>query len=208
MRLRLGSVNLALLSIYFVPTWGRDAVRALISPYYGLEDRVHTAAAVYFRQLFDFGINGLVLTSHVLAGLKLVIAAGFVAYAIEFARAWATGRDAERETVDVVLTLAVVGIVIWALPALALGDGELLRLYATQMLLVSGAIIVITVERHLETPLPASHAATAVREREALQRVLPAGVLVTGPLPPQAAEALARIPESRMRASSRVPGFA
>ena len=55
-----GSVNLALLSIYFFPVWGRDAVRALISPYNGLEDRVHAAAAIYFRQLFDLGLNGLV----------------------------------------------------------------------------------------------------------------------------------------------------
>ena len=85
---------------------------ALISPYNGLEDRVHATAAIYFRQLFDLGFNGLVVTSHVLAGIKLVIVAAFVAYLIEFARAWATGREADRETIDVVLILAVVGIVV------------------------------------------------------------------------------------------------
>ena len=89
----LGSVNLALLSLYFFPVWGRDAVRALISPYNGLEDRAHATAAIYFRQLFDLGFNGLAVTSHVLAGIKLVIVAAFVAYLIEFARSWVTGRD-------------------------------------------------------------------------------------------------------------------
>ena len=76
--LSLGSVNLALLSLYFIPVWGRDAIRVLISPYNGLEDRAHAAAAIYVRQLFDLGFNGLVLTSHILAGVKLVIVAAFV----------------------------------------------------------------------------------------------------------------------------------
>ncbi len=124
----VGSVNLALLSLYFFPVWGREAIRTMMSPAGGLADGAHTVAAIYFRQLFDLGFNGLVLTSHALAGVKLVIAAAFVAYVIEFARAWATGREADRQTIDVVLILAVVGIVIGALPALALGEAQVIRL--------------------------------------------------------------------------------
>jgi hypothetical protein len=145
----VGSVNLALLSLYFFPVWGREAIRTMMSPAGGLADGAHTVAAIYFRQLFGLGFNGLVLTSHALAGVKLVIAAAFVAYVIEFARAWATGREADRQTIDVVLILAVVGIVIGALPALALGEAQVIRLLATQMLLVAGAITVIAVERHV-----------------------------------------------------------
>ena len=125
MRSWLGPVNLAVVSIYLAPVWGGAAARALVSPYNGFEDRVHAAAAVYFRELFDLGLSGLMLTSGILAGIKLVIAAGFVVYLIEFARSAVSGRDVNRETIDVVLTLAVVGIVIWALPAMALGDGSL-----------------------------------------------------------------------------------
>jgi hypothetical protein len=195
----LGSVNLALLSLYFVPIWGRDAVRALISPYNGLDDRVHAAAAIYFRQLFDLGTNGLILTSHMLAGVKLVIAAGFAAYAIEFLRSWVTGRDSDRETLDVALTLALVGIVIWALPALALGDAELIRLYATQMLMVVGAVIVVTFERHMEQTTDLSRVTTAAYERRDLGLALPVGALSGEPPPPQAAAAVASIPEARWR---------
>ena len=196
---RLGSVNLALLSLYFIPVWGPDAVRALISPYHGLDDRVHAAAAIYFRQLFDLGTNGLILTSHALAGVKLVIAAGFVAYLIEFTRSWVIGRDPDRETLDVALTLAVAGIVIWALPALALGDAELIRLYATQMLMVVGAVIVVTFERHIEHATPGSRVTTAARERGYLGLDLPLGALSAEPPPPTAAAAIARIPETRWR---------
>ena len=50
---RLGPANFALLSLYFAPVWGADAVRALMSPYSGFEDRVHAAAAIYVGGLFD-----------------------------------------------------------------------------------------------------------------------------------------------------------
>lgn len=197
--LRLGSVNLALLSLYFIPVWGRDAVRALISPYNGLEDRAHAAAASYFGRLFDLGFGGVVLTSHILAGIKLVIAAAFLSYAIEFARSWAVRREVDRETIDVVLILAAANIVIYTLPALALGDAALIRLYATQMLLLAGAITIIVVERHLAPESGVADVAKTTRDADALRLGLPVGVLAAGPPPAQAAAAMARIPESRLR---------
>lgn len=203
MRSRLGSVNLALLSFYFAPVWGIAAVRVLMSPYHGFENGAHATAAIYFRQLFGLDQEGLILASHALAGVKLVIAAGFVAYAIEFARALATRRNVDPETTEVTLTLAVIGILVWAVPALALGEGALIRLHATEMLMVAGAIVLLVVERHMQAGLRPSRAETAGREREALQRALPVGVLATGPMPAQAAAALARIPEIRLRK----PGF-
>lgn len=109
MRSRLGSVNLLLLSFYFFPVWGREAYQALASRIYGLENRAHADAATYFEKLVDLGANGLMLTSHMLAGIKLVIAAAFAAYVIEFARACVTRRDTDRDTIDVVLILASVG---------------------------------------------------------------------------------------------------
>jgi hypothetical protein len=195
----LGSVNLALLSCYFFPVWGRDAVRALISPFNGLENPAHATAALYFRRLFDVGFNNLTVTSHVIAGIKLVMVAAFVAYLIEFARSWATGRAADRETTDVVLILAVVGIIMSALPALAAGEAALIRLTATQMLMVAGAITVIVVERHVAPEPVASRVMTAANERAAMRLALPVGVLAAEPPPPQAAAALARIPEARLR---------
>lgn len=193
----LGSVNLALVSLYFIPVWGRDAVRVLISPYNGLENRAHATAAIYFRELFDLGFNSLVLISHVLAGIKLVIAAAFVSYVIEFARAWVMRREADRETIDVVLLLAVADIMLGLIPALAFGDAAMARLGSTQLLLVAGAITVIMVERHLAPETETAEKAAAAPSADAL--ALPVGVLADGPPPAQAAAALARIPETRLR---------
>jgi len=146
----LGCVNAALVSLYFVPVWGGDALRVLTSPYNGFEDRVQATAVTYFRHLFDFGLDGLVRTSHVLAGIKFVVAMAFAAYVIDFARALVMRREPNRETIDVALVLAATAIMIWAWPALGTGDVALIRLHATQFLLLTGAMIVIMVERQIE----------------------------------------------------------
>ena len=163
---RLGPANLALVSLYFVPAWGVDAIRALKSPFSGFEDRVHSAAAAYLQHVFGLGLDGLVWTSNLLAGIKLVAAAGLVAYVIEFARSVVIGREVDRATLNAVLALAVTSIALWAVPALALKDAGLVQLYATQILLVTGAVVVIMVERQIEqsAAVPAARAATAERE--------------------------------------------
>lgn len=201
LRISLGAVNLALLSVYFFPVWGRDALRVLISPYNGLNDRVHATATLYFCQWFDLSFSGLVLASHALAGVKLVIAAAFVAYIIEFARSCAIGREPDRETIDVVLILAAVGIALHALPALALGEAAMMRLSATQILLMAGAISIIVVERHLEArpQAQAARVATLARERAGLGLGLRFGVRDLDRPPAQAAAAVVRVPEARPR---------
>jgi hypothetical protein len=142
-----GLANLALVSAYFVPVWGQDALRALTSPYNGFEDRAHAAVAVLVRDLFDFGLEGLLRTSSALAGVKLVIAAGFLAYLIEFAYALAARQMPSRETADQVLVAALAVVTIWLGSAFSLGEADVVRLEATQFLLLVGAALVLTIER-------------------------------------------------------------
>jgi hypothetical protein len=155
-----------LVSAYFVPVWGHDALRVLTSPFNGFEDRAHAVAAVYYREVFDFGLTGLIRTSELLAGIKMVIAAAFVAYLIEFARALVTRREPNRETVDVVLGLALTGALIWILPTLKLGDPDLIRLQATQFLLLVGAAVVIMIDRAIENGVQMRAAAGSAVARE------------------------------------------
>jgi hypothetical protein len=168
---RLGPANLALASLYFVPAWGADAIRALRSPFSGFEDRVHGAAANYLQHVFGLGLDGLLWTSNVLAGVKLIATAGLVAYVIEFARSVVIGREVDRATLNAVLALAITSIALWAVPALALNDTGLVQLYATQILLVTGAVVVIMTERHVEQSalLPAASAAIAEPDRGAMR---------------------------------------
>jgi len=169
----IGAVNAALISIYFGPVWGTDALRALTSPFYGFEHHAHAVAVSHYRALFDFGMDGLVRTSNLLAGIKFVIAIGFFAYLIDFARALVVGREPNRETLDTVLVLAAGAIVVWAWPALASGDGGLIRLHVTQFLLLAGAMIVVSAERQAfaDVGIAEAPAPTAAAAREPLQRL-------------------------------------
>jgi hypothetical protein len=170
---RLGAANAALIAVYFAPVWGHDALRALRSPYYGFEHKAHAVAASYYRAMFDLGLDGLGWASSLLAGLKLVIAFAFLAYLIDFARALAVGRAPDRDTLDAVLVLAGGAIMLWAWPGLRSGDAVLIRLHATEFLLLCGAMIVISVERRLE-----ENAVPAVR-RLALGRAQGSPLTVT-----------------------------
>jgi hypothetical protein len=145
----LGAFNAALVALYFVPVWGNGALRALMSPYYGFKDGIHAAAAVHYREIFDFGVQGLTLTAQLLSGIKFVIAAAFVAYLIDFARAWVMRREPDRGTLDLALLLAMSGALIWLWPALKTGDAAVIRTYATELLLLTGAFVVVTIERHI-----------------------------------------------------------
>jgi hypothetical protein len=179
----LGLVNFALVSAYFVPAWGHDALRVLTSPYNGFDDRAHAVAAIYFRDVFDLGLAGLIRTSEMLAGLKLVIAAAFVAYLIELARALVTRREPNRETVDVVLVLAPAACLIWIVPTVKLGDTDLIRLQATQFLLLVGAAVVIMIERHM---------VHTVASRAADSATVPRAPIAVAAAPRPGAEAWAR----------------
>jgi hypothetical protein len=165
---RLGAVNAALVSLYFAPVWGIEAVRALTSRHFGIEDHGQAAAASYFRTLLGVGLDGLLQASTVLAGIKLVIAAAFVAYLIDFARALVVGREPDRETLDAVLVLAGAAIMLWAWPALRSGEAALIRVQATQLLLLTGAIIVILLERQVEDGAALTRPAPVSREMSLL----------------------------------------
>jgi membrane protease YdiL (CAAX protease family) len=160
---RLGEVNLALVSLYFLPAWGHAALRALTSPYGGFEDQAHAAVAAFVRDALDLGLTGLLRTASLLAAIKLVMAAAFLAYLIEFARGLAVGREPNAETVDVVLLAGLATITAWLGGAIALGDPGLVRQEAGEFLLLIGAAIVITIERHFDSVADARRTAAPAR---------------------------------------------
>ena len=173
MRPRLGEVNLALVSLYLVPVWGSQAVRALRSPYNGFDDRAHAAVAAFIRDAFDFGLAGLMRTSSLLSAGKLVVAAAFLACLIEIARALVTRREADARTIDAVLLAGLALTTLWMLPVLLTGDLGLIRLQAAQFMLLVGAAIVISIERHID----AAHSQGAAASQES-------GLALPLPAPP------------------------
>jgi hypothetical protein len=178
---RLGAVNAAVVSIYFGLVWGRGSVRALVSPFHGFEDPSQAAAVGYFRNLFELTLDGVIRCAQVLAGIKLVVAAAFLAYLIDFARAVVMRREPNRETLDWVLLFASLTVVLWAWPALRSGDPGLIRLHATQFLLLTGAMVVVVIERQIDEGRKNARAAAPVSDLAPNAAVAPAGASASVP---------------------------
>jgi hypothetical protein len=85
-----------------------------------------------------------------LAAFKLVVVAALLAYVIEFARAVLSDRAPDRATTDTVLALAVVAVAIWVMQAIVFDPAAVTEAHVAQLLLVAGALIVSTIERHVE----------------------------------------------------------
>src|SRR5262245_34911083 len=105
--IRLGAVNLLLVSVYLVPLWSRDALRVLNSPFAALHEHQNAAVAEFVRLHLGWGIDGMLVLAKALAGLKLLGAAAMVAFLIEFVRAIAERREPDRATTNMVLALAL-----------------------------------------------------------------------------------------------------
>ena len=147
---RLGPYNLALAACYLAPVWSWEAIRALTSPYGGLTDPVHAGAAIRLRALLGLAPEQLFDVTSYLAAFKLVVVASLIAYVIEFSRAVVADRAPDRATASTVLVLAVATVAIWIMPALAFDPAAATHAHVAQLLLVAGALIVITIERHIE----------------------------------------------------------
>jgi len=124
------------------------------------------------------GIDGMLVASQVLAGLKLLVVAAMVAFYIDVIRAVAERREPDRATIDTGLTLAFISILILAPSALMIDDHELARTVATQIMLLCGPIIVTMFERDAErrarsaqASLPVSHQQPVAYEEPAEQRL-------------------------------------
>ena len=147
---RLGPYNLALVACYTAPTWGAEAIKALTSPYGGLIDPVHAAAAVRLRAILNLPPEQLLDVANWLAAFKLVVVASLLAYVIEFGRAVLSDRAPDRATTDTVLALAVVAVAVWIMQAIVFDPAAVTEAHVAQLLLVAGALIVSTIERHVE----------------------------------------------------------
>src|SRR6267154_2221963 len=136
----LGAVNLLLVSVYLVPVWMKDALRVLNSPFGGLHDRSHDAEVGFIREFLGLGIDGMLVVSQALAGLKLLVVVAMAAFYIDVIRAVAERREPDRATIDTVLMLVFISILTVVLSALRVKDSELVRTLAMQIMLLCSPI--------------------------------------------------------------------
>jgi hypothetical protein len=147
-------------ALYFSAFWGFDALRALTSPTYGLEDVWHSQYVFGVGSLLGLGPTGLMQLAAFFAVMKLAVAAICALHVLDRLRSLAGGK-VNLEIFEGGLILAALIAVASAIPAMLSHNSDLLREQAIQLAFAALAIALCMVER--------SHAAKAVDAAAASQ---------------------------------------
>lgn len=144
-RLGLTEANGLLLAAYLVPAWALAVAKIAIHPVHGLFDRANLATTLYVIDRFQLVPSDVMRFAWLLALAKLLTIAFFIAFLVYSFRGRAA-RDTARELLGFALGLG--GLIGFASLMLAARTGEasLIRLHASEALLIIGAIVVMLVE--------------------------------------------------------------
>jgi hypothetical protein len=158
---RIAGLIVVAVSLYFVVTWGSEAVRTLASPNFGLDDPERGQGVRALARFLDLGPDSLVRLAAFLAAVKLTAAAVLALHLVGRVRA-SNGASRNDELLDAALLLVVVLTLVMAMPAVLDGNRELVRLYAADLLMAGAAAIFSVIERTAAGP-PVAAEKPAVR---------------------------------------------
>lgn len=186
MRWVLGAARAAVVVIacYFMVLWGGEALRALTSPTYGLDEFSRSQDVFGIGHWIGLRGEGLFRLAAFLAAFKLVGAGAFALHLASRVRAVATGKPIEHELLEAALLLVVLLFLFASLPAAMQHSALLLRFYGVHLLLASAAALLNGCERLIVLRM----AATA-SEPSALDRAMDEA---RAELPPQRSSLLRR----------------
>jgi hypothetical protein len=151
------------ISLYFVLSWGLDALRLLTSPTYGLDDVWRAQVVFAMGHVFGLMPLGLIKLAAFLATLKLAVAVICAVHIIDRLRNF-IGGTANPEVLEAGLILIVAISIVSVGPAVWSHNGDLVREYVLQLALAGIAVALCMVERvsardetmALATPQPAA----------------------------------------------------
>jgi hypothetical protein len=147
---RISSFNGALLAAYFIPTWTIIAFRIMVSPIHGFYERPNISIALFVSDYLQLAATGTVRAAWLLALGRLTVAAFFAIFVALISRP--SVRKAGGCDEALAIALLIGSLISFALMVMAahFGEAAALRLHATELLLLLGTAIVLTLERPVE----------------------------------------------------------
>jgi hypothetical protein len=153
---RISSFNGVLLAAYFIPTWTIIAFNIMASPVHGLFDRPSIAVALFISDHLHLTSVGAVRAAWLLALGRLVVVAFFAIFVVLAFSPRIRKFGGCNEALSIALGIGcLISFVSMVLASLA-GEAEALRLHASELLVMVGTVVVLTLER------PAEYQAEAV----------------------------------------------
>ncbi len=146
---KLSSASVAMvlaISVYFMLSWGFEAVRMLTSPTFGLENVWRSQFVFAIGSYFHLTPIGLIKLAAFLATLKLAVAAICAVHIFDRLRSLISG-NADSEILEAGLILIVAISILSVGPAVWSQNAELVRESAIQLSLAALAAALCLLER-------------------------------------------------------------
>lgn len=143
---RISTFNGALLAAYFVPAWAIPAVRIIVSPVHGFYERQSVSVALFLNDHLHLTGVYTVRAAWLLALAKLTVVAFFTVFVVLTARASIRKTGGCDEALG--FALGIGSLISFASMVMAslVGEHEALRLHATELLLMLGAVSLMALE--------------------------------------------------------------
>jgi hypothetical protein len=159
---RISSFNGVLLAAYFIPAWTIVAFNIMVSPIHSLFDRPSIAVGLFVTDHLHLAGTGAVRAAWLLALGRLVVVAFFAIFVMLAFTPKIRKFGGCDEALSIALGIGcLISFVSMLLASLA-GEGGALRLHASELLVMLGTIVVLTLEQRPAMPeaeaLPASAA--------------------------------------------------
>jgi hypothetical protein len=161
---RISSFNGALLAAYFIPTWTIVAFKIMISPIQGLYERPNVSAALFISDHLQLASMTTVRLAWLLALAKLTVVGFFAIFVFLLTRPAIRKTGGCDEALAMALAIGSVISFASMVMAVQVGEGQAVKLHATELLILLGTGIVLLVEppaRPQPAEVQVDHNATA-----------------------------------------------
>ena len=140
---RISSISGILLAAYFIPTWAIIAWRIMVSPVQGLFERPNVSVAFFITDHLQLASMSIVRIAWLLALSRVLVVAFFAIFVLFALRALIRKTEDQKE--PLAIALAIGSLISFASVILAskVGEIEALRMHATELLMMLGAVVVM-----------------------------------------------------------------
>jgi hypothetical protein len=152
---RISSFNGVLLAAYFIPTWTIIAFNIMVSPIHSLFERPSIGVALFISDHLHLSAAGTVRAAWLLALGRLVVVAFFAIFVVLAFSPKIRKFGGCDEALSIALGIGCLISFVSMLLASVAGEGEALRLHASELLVMLGTVIVLTLERPAEPQVEA-----------------------------------------------------
>ena len=152
---RISSFNGVLLAAYFIPTWTIVAFNIMVSPIHSLFERPSIGIAIFISDHLHLAAVGTVRAAWMLALGRLVVVAFFAIFVVLAFNPKIRKFGGCDEALSIALGIGCLISFVSMLLASFAGEGGALRLHASELLVMLGTVIVLTLERPAEPEIEA-----------------------------------------------------